>query len=316
MKRWLFSLGFLSVLVTVLGGLPASAHGDSTVANGEVNLAPGESISFDGELHYHRLVGRIDADGPLVVKLTDDRSGATAYQTGPSTSLRFNRLIQCCADATWAPHTLTVANPGSGSVRGSLDISLVHDDLAVMAFQAESGIVTSVVVMALVWSVAMWRIARRPGRTVPLARSVGWAVAAAGIVVIPASFGGLRYGTLGPPALVAALADLPLIPNNPFVSRASLLMGMTMILWALAASRWARSRTVAPRLGWTLLGLGLLGSIAATVAAMAASYDPVGIPVAMGMAAAVPVLAVLAVGLLGPAPNSLGVKFAPERKEK
>lgn len=312
-RRWIW-LGLASVLLTMSGGLPAGAHGDVRMADSQVDLAPGESISFDGELHYHRLVGRIDADGALVVELIDDRSGATAFQMGPSSSLRFNHLIRCCSDATWASHTLSVTNPTTATVRSTVDVDLVHDDLAVMAFQAESGIVSSVVVMALIWSSVMWRVARRPGRTVRLTRSVGWAVAVAGVVIVPAFFGTLRYGTFGPPALVAALADLPVIPVNPFVSRASLLIGTTMILWALAASRWARSRTVASRRGWTLLGLGLVGSVAAAVAAMATAYDPVAIPVAMGVTAAVPVLVVLAVGLHDPVPSSLGAEYAPERK--
>lgn len=147
--------------------------------------------------------------------------------------------------------------------------------------------------MGLIWGVVMWRIVRRPERTTAFAHAQWWSGAVVGAVVVLAWFGSLRYGSPGPPGLVAALADVPVIPANPVVSRASLLLGVTMVGWAIAASRWARSRTVAPRLPWLLLGVGLLATVTATLAAMAGSYGSVGIPTAMALVAAIPVLGVL-----------------------
>lgn len=94
-RRLLVPLLF-ATLLTLLGGLPAAAHGDSRLVTGEVTLTPGESVSFDAELHYHRLVGRIGADGPLTVRLTDQITGGTVFEASPASSLRFNQLIHCC----------------------------------------------------------------------------------------------------------------------------------------------------------------------------------------------------------------------------
>lgn len=82
----------------------------------------------------------------------------------------------------------------------------------------------------------VWRGARRREPDVPLRRSVV-AVAGLSVVAVGLAWSGARsYGDEGVP-LVAAAGDLPVLPFNPIASRASLVLAVSMLVWATGARR-------------------------------------------------------------------------------
>jgi hypothetical protein len=271
----------------------ASAHGDARLVDGTITLLPGTSASFDGELHYHRLVGEVAADGPVRVRLVGARSGTDVLTVGPGTGLVFNELVRCC-DEAWAPHTLEIENAGTQPVSVTARVSLVHDDLAVMVDGAESGTRASIVLLALGWWGLVWRAFRRRVPDVPLRRpAVGLAVLSAFVLGL-GTYAALRYGVGGAPSVVAGNADVPVLPMNPIVSRASLLMGMSMLGWAVVGLWWVRARLAAARGAWLALGVALAGSAAVVAIAIFAAYGGPVVQSAWLVAAATPIVVVLA----------------------
>jgi hypothetical protein len=292
---------FIVITTIVLGFLsfpsPALAHGDVRLVDEVVRLEPGESAQFDGDLHYHRLVGRISADGPVVVRLINVDGESVALSRGPGAELSFNDLIRCCDDRAWTPHRLVIENPGDDPVTVEARARLVHDDLAVMVYGAEAGTRESIVVMGAIWIAVLWRGTRwrramLPMRW-PLLASVGLAAGVGALGL----YGAVRYGIGGAPALVAALGDIPVLPVNAIVSRASLVMLVAMVGWALAGYWWARARPSASKPLWVALGLALAGMVALTALLIASAYEATGVPVAMALAAIVPLLVVIGLEL-------------------
>ncbi|HSI94371.1 MAG TPA: hypothetical protein VK925_12785 [Jiangellaceae bacterium] len=278
------------VLALALAPAPAWAHGDRRLVDGDVEIAAGGRVTFDGELHYHRLVGEVAADGPVRIRLVDGRSGEDVVVVGPGTRVAFNELTRCC-DEAWTPHTLVLENPGETPVTATARVWLVHDDLAVMVDGAEDGTRVSIVLMGLAWWALAWRALRRRPADVPLTRPVVGASILSLVVLAPGTYAAMRYGVGGAPAVVAGNADVPILPVNPIVSRASLLMGLAMIGWAVVGLWWVRARGTEARWAWTGLGLGLAGmavvvALASTIAYgsplvhvawLVASLPPIGV---------------------------------------
>ena len=178
-----------TMLLVALVPAAAAAHGDSRLVDDVIALAPGASASFDGELHYHRVVGKVAAGSPVRVRLVAARSGQDVLTVGPGTQLSFNDLVRCC-DEAWAPHTLVIDNRSDRPVIVTARVSLVHDDLAVMVDAAESGTRASIVLMGLGWWGLVWHAARRRSADVLLRRpAIGLAVLSAFVLVL---------GTYGP----------------------------------------------------------------------------------------------------------------------
>lgn len=291
-------LGLLAglLLAGVVAPAPAQAHGDRGVDLDGVELTPGDSVSTKVLLHYHRLVTRVEADGPVALFLLDE-SGAAVLERGPAHSLRVNELVACCDDRAWTPYEVVVHNPGRTPVTLDAGATLVHDDLAVMAHAAEPGVRESVVVLGSLWTWVLWRAVRRPHRVPPpLRSSVLGLTAVATVMAGMAAVGSWRYEFGGAPGALASLGDVPVIPVNPLVSRASLLVLMAMVLWAWSGARWAASRPTAGRAAWVLTGAALLGAVLATAAAVAQAYALTGVVVSAAVAAGVPVLLVLVHG--------------------
>lgn len=288
----------LGVIAAVAGALVLGvataglAHGDDRLATGPFTVGPGGTVSFEGEVHYHRLTARVDADGPVIVRFVEAASGRLAAAAGPATSIRMNELIRCCDDTTWTSHRLEIANPAGTAVAGSVTATLVHDDLAVMVFTAESGTRESVVILGLALVALLWRSTRRrPDRALRPA-TVGAGVLGGGVVVL-AAVGTSAYGTGGPPALLAVLAHVPVVPFNTVVSRASLLLGATMFGWGWATVRWAAARPGAATRPWVATGAVLAAMPVATAALMIRAYGTWPMAVAMALAAAAPATMVL-----------------------
>ncbi len=280
----------VAALVPVLGSAaPASAHGDELLFDGDLLLFEGESASFTGDVHYHRLVAEITANHPVVVSLVDERTGTVRVERPPSLEVRINELVRCCDDDAWTPHHLVIENPGEVPVSVDARASLVHDDLAVMAYRAEAGTTESVGILGAAWAAVLWRRRRRDVESTPRRAVVSLAVVVA-LTLGLAAFGAWRYGLGSAPAVVAGTGDVPILPRNPIVSRASLLMGLGMIGWAVAAARWVAARASMPGVAWALTGVGVAGAPAVVAYAVATTYGTAGMPVALAVAALAPLV--------------------------
>ncbi len=271
----------------------AWAHGDSRLVDEVIELAPGASAGFEGELHYHRVVGQVTSDGPVRVRLVAARSGQEVLTAGPGAQLAFNDLVRCC-DEPWAPHRLVIDNVTDRPVTVTARVSLVHDDLAVMVDGAESGTRTSIVLIGLSWWGLVWHAARRRRADVPLRRpAIGLAVLSVFVLGLGTS-AAVRYGVGGPAAVVAGNAALPIIPMNPTVSRASLLMGLSMIGWAVVGIWWVQARGPAARPPWVALGVALAGAAGVVAVAILATYGGPAVQTAWLVATVTPIILVLA----------------------
>lgn len=292
--RWGARLGAVvvgAVLAVAATATAALAHGDANLADERLVLAPGEGVELREGLHYHRLAATVSADGPVVVevrRLATDEVVATA---GPDTAIAVNELVRCCPEAAWAEHAVVVRNPGTVPASADVRARLVHDDLAVMVDGAEDGTRVSIVVLGLAWAALLWRAVRRKDHDVPLRRAVRrLAVVAAGVVAL-AAWGTWRYGTGGAPALVAGLADVPVLPFNPIVSRATLLIAAVIVLWGRAGTAWARAADPATP-AWWATGASLVGSTVVVAALVADAYGAAGAASGAAVAAGAPLLLV------------------------
>jgi hypothetical protein len=294
--------------LAALGAGPALAHGDLRLVDEVLHLDPGASARFDGEVHYHRLVGRVDADGPVAVRLVDRTSSEIVLAPPASSSVALNALLRCCDEQAWAPHTLVVENPGPRPVVVDARVALVHDDLAVMVDGAEPGTRSGVALFAIGWVLVLWRLTRRAPLAAPPTRSLLLLAGLVGAGLSLAVYGSVRYGGWGAPGLVAALFDVPVLPVNAGVSRSSLSIWLALLVWYWTAAQWFRGRTAVPRRTWVATGL-LLGSLpVVTGVAVLAAYGRPGVPVAWTAAAVLP-LAAVAVGhrpprVTGPTPGA------------
>jgi hypothetical protein len=298
-------LASLVLLLAVFGGAPALAHGDALLVDEVVVLGPHEVASFDGELHYHRLVGRVASDGPVQVRLVGADTTDEVVTVGPGTELAFNELVRCC-DEAWARHTFLLENVGGTEITVTARAALVHDDLAVMVDGVEDGTRASIVLFGLGWSALLWRATRRSAdRDDPRASRRSLRRPTSGLALLAlfvlgvGSDAALRYGVGGAPSVVAGTGDLPILPRNPIVSRASLLLGIALIGWTLNAAWWARARPATDRGRWSAVGVTLIGVVVVVATAITAAYGGPTIQVAWTVAAAGPVLVVLAVSAHG-----------------
>jgi hypothetical protein len=276
-------LGLAAVLLLSTAAAPAAAHGDVVVVDRLIHVPPRGVATFHGELHYHRLIGTITSDLPVGVRFGRAGGGALAVDRPADPEHRLNSLIRCCDEGTWTPYTLTITNEGEAPATVRADVRLVHDDLAVMAYQAEEGTRESVVIIGGIW-LALLFTARRSRRV--LGRTPLALAALSAVVIAFAAYGAWRYGGgTGPGALVAALSDVPVLPTNPIVSRAALLLLLIGIAWSWVLARWAGSQA-GP---WHVaIGAALAGSVVAVALGMMGAYGEAGMPLAFTAAALLP----------------------------
>lgn len=256
---WVLAPLFLVLLVPA-----ATAHGDQIVAQETVGLQPGASVTWTRDVHWHRLMGTVRADGPVVLSVTGPEG--TVEVAGPGTHLRVRHLVQCCDDEVWTPHTVTLSNAGDAPVRVDADLAFLHDNLAVVAHDAEPGAwwQTLGILLAIVL-VPAWR-ARRPApvrgapqQAVPeegaswpahrawLRASRGLHMAAWAVALATAATGMARLG--GGPLTGTLGATLPLAYPAQIFNAHAFLMLLLMGLWAAAVACWAgaRRRAGSPR---------------------------------------------------------------------
>jgi hypothetical protein len=286
-------LGLVAVLLIAVTPTPAHAHGDILLVDEVLALAPGASVDFDAELHYHRVVGQVTSTGgPVGVRLIASQTTTEVFALEPGSQQAFNVLVRCC-DEAWAPHTLVIDNAGREPVTVKARASLVHDDLAVMVDGAESGTRIAILLLALGWWALVWRETRRRDAEMPLHRPTVGLVSLTFFVLGLGIYATARYGVGGAPSVVAGNADVPVLPRNPIVSRASLLMGLSMIGWAFVGRWWVRARSSTSRIAWLVLGVALGGAAFVVAVSILIAYGGLLVQTAWLVAAAGPILLVL-----------------------
>lgn len=172
----------------------------------------------------------------------------------------------------WASHHLTIENVHDTAVTVTARASVVHDDLAVMVDGAESGTRAAIVLLGIGWWAMARRAFRRTEVRMPLRVPVIGLAVLTTFILGAGSYASVRYGIGRAPAVVAGTGDLPVLPMNPIVSRASLLMGFSILGWALVGVWWIQARTLADRGRWMVLGFGILGAASVVAVAITVAY--------------------------------------------
>lgn len=272
----------------------ALAHGDAPPEVDSVTLEPGSSVSWSREIHWHRLVGTVEATGPVTV--TVEGPGGSVLAAGPGDVLEVNHLVACCRETTWSPHTVHVTNAGDDTVEARFDLVLLHDNLAVVAHDSEPGAWwQTLLIVGLLIAIPAWR-ARAPSIREPAGPWLRWsrilhatAWASAGLLAV---LGMVRFGG-GPLAgSVASTVWAPL--DAGFFNTHSFVMLGLMVLWGAAVACWAgaRRRAGSPaRYRWDGLAFAA-GSILVGLL-MVYEFDRWLLPLVVGL---LPAMALLADG--------------------
>lgn len=303
------------VLVALLAldlALAAAAHLDVDVGSGDESfaLAPGESRGFAFDVHYHRLVGRVEVDGaPVVLAVFDDAafasraSGSAAFwRSAPLSGARgLNVLVDCCDGASYSEFHLVIEHAG---VAGAANVRVVakaaHDDLLVGMSGAEGDVFQNSVVFWLVGGTHTWRLVR--ARRAPvggvdapaaLRRSVLLLAAPLGVASAAAAWGVARYGGGVTAGAVAAAGRL-----LPSFGIAALVL-VFLAAWAWSAAVWTRAQRHALAVAESRRGVLVVGAAAALLVLampflLSVEYGPRVL--AIGCAMALPLAAPFIVG--------------------
>ncbi len=244
---------WLPLLLLLVPG--AAAHGDVPSLVGPWTLEPGERLVVDRPVHWHRALGQLSADGLITVTIHGD------VVAGPGRSLTVNHLIQCCDDA-WTDVSFVVENVDDRAVRIDGSVAVLHDNMAVLAADAEpGGWWQTLVIVAFIIAVPASVARRSPMpadahwlRRARWAHGGVWAAAAATALI-----GMVPYKT-GP--LVGSLAATAPFPAGfgAFLNMHALVMLGFMAAWGTAYALWAgaRRRGAAGRLDGYLFAAGPL----------------------------------------------------------
>ncbi len=225
-RRHSFPLHALALLTILLAAPLASAHGDRSSLEAVLTIPAGESYSFNRSVHWHRVLGHVDASGPVEFMANGQRVA------GPNAALTINHLVRCC-DALWTEVPFALHNPGSSAVTVRVEMAFLHDNLAVLADDAEPGGWWQTLLILLVGLGVPAFLVRQPreGDAVRWLRASrvlhggAWVAAGAMSVVGMVRFGG------GP--IVGNLAATASLPGafGPLFNTHSLLMLGLMALW-------------------------------------------------------------------------------------
>lgn len=277
------------ILLTISLAPLAAAHGDQPAQQATVVLDPGGSVTWTQEVHWHRLMGTVDATGPVTV-LVEGPEG-TGEAAGPGQALRVDHLVSCCRAAVWTPHTIQIDNVADHPIEVNYDLVLLHDNLVVLAEDAEpGGWWQTLAIVGLMIAIPAWRarqpsLQEAPGRWVRSSRLLHGA--AWGLAGSLAAIGMIRFST-GP--LTGSLGATAWVPGDVagFFNTHSLVMLGLMGLWGAALACWAGARRRGPSPGayrWDgfLFAAGslLVGGL------MAAESGRWAIPVVLGTVPAV-----------------------------
>lgn len=269
---------------------PALAHGDSGSLDRPFWLEPGESITADSEVHFHRLVGRVSSSEPVQVEILSDQA-ASPLDPQADEEHRINELFACC-DEVWSPVTVSITNTSEAVAIGSASLSFIHDDLAVSVYGAEGGVREAIVILGVLWAWVVWKGVRR--RKEPK-RSLLPLLALCGAVLALAAWGMWRYGGEGPQAFIAATGRLVPLPTNPIASASTLALASSIFLWGWIGSRWARSIGVEPVRRWFATGALLIASAGITAIFISQAYDATAIPIASAIVSIAPPMVAMSV---------------------
>lgn len=281
------------VLLALLLVPGAAGHGDRPTEEGTAVLAPGESISWTHEVHWHRLMGNVEATGPATVSVQGP--DGTDHAAGPGSSLQVDHLVACCRTATWTPHTVHLTNAGDQPIEVRYDLVLLHDNLAATTHDAEAGAWwQTLAFVGLIIAIPAWR-ARTPHaddapepwiRRSRLLHAAAWLAA-----VILAAIGMVRFATWPLAGSLGATAWTPLDMGGFFNAHSFVMLGV-MVLWGAGVACWAgaRRRASGPS-AYNVDGLLFAAGSLVVGTLMVIEFDRWLIPVVM---AVVPALALLA----------------------
>lgn len=265
---------------------------------GTVTLDPGAAHSWAREVHWHRLLGVVEATGPVEV-LVEGPSGRPET-VAQGASLRLDHLVACCRSGAWTPHTLTIANPGDHRVEVRLDLVLLHDNLAVTVDDAEPGAWwQTLAIVGLMIGIPAWRARQPPPGEPPapwLRRSRVLHARAWALGGLLALVGSIRFGS-GPLAgTLGATAWAPLDMAG-VVNTHTLVMLWLMALWGGAVACWAAGRRRAGRPGaYPLDGILLASGSPVVGGLMLLELGGSWIPLVLGL---LPAAGLVADALLG-----------------
>lgn len=280
--RWVWVVSLLLV-----GGLipVAGAHGDAPGSAGTASLEPGASVSWTREVHWHRLMGTIAASGPVVVTV-EGPLGATRA-AGPGGALLVDHLVTCCRSTTWAPHTVHVTNVGEDPIDVRYDLVLLHDNLAVVAHDAEVGAWwQTLAIIGAIIAIPAWRARQPPpdpsSPARPIRASRRLHLTAWGLAGLPSLVGMVRFRTGPLTGSLGSTAWIPMDLGGFFNTHAVVMLGL-MALWGASIAFWAaaRRRSEAPG-AYRLDGLAFSAGSLLVGGLMALEFGPGLIPFVVG----------------------------------
>ncbi len=237
----------LTAAALLAAASPANAHADIALADEAHVIPAGGALDFGTTLHYHRVVGTVQVTetgaAALTVVAIHNETGARQVIAGPGGDLRFNALVRCCDDASWAPYTIRLENPGPSAVEATARITLVHDGLGVLVDDAETGAASTAflvfgVIMAAV-AIRIYLADAKPNGGERRTRIAAGLLLASWLVSLPMSIWGMtRYGGGVNAAIAGATADLPPM-DHPIVTVHVILLVGLIALWSAATLTWA-----------------------------------------------------------------------------
>lgn len=308
-------------LSVVLFAPAAVAHNDVMVAQGTHEVPAGESIALPAEIHYHRLIGTVQADPETDLEVfVVGPDGQEQRAAGPGSNLRVDHLVVCCEDAVWTPHTVVVKNEGGQDAQVAIHLVFLHDGFAVIALDAEpAAAFTTILMPLLIAGVCLYRLRRPPIPTDQERHGRQWSRAAivlfAAMVTVTAIFslwGMIRYGSGPVVGTLTATADLPVtgweVTNHTFLFGAMILIWGAMIGTWTGALRRTSDTTGRMRLAWT--GFAMAASSVAMGALWALEYRLLLVPLLLAVAAAAFPLAV-AIRIVRPRKTGAVTPLAP-----
>ena len=296
-------MALVTLMAVALGGVLAplaSAHGDAATLDEPFELAPGESLTFTREVHWHRILGSLEANSDVTLSVDG------VVIAGPGRNMVVDHLVACC-EATWTELAFAIRNVGTDVAQVDARLSFLHDNLAVLVDDAEpGGWWQTLLIVGVVVGVPAWRarVPLRGASGAALASPVLWLRrsrmfhAATWLAALAlAAVGMARFGS-GP--LVGSLGATAPFPSGfgGFFNTHSFVMLGLMALWGAAYAYWAgaRRRGAAGNLDAWLFAVGALAVGAAMFAELGGGWIPV-------MLGAIPAAAILADHYVAPPDN-------------
>ncbi|HEX9816728.1 MAG TPA: hypothetical protein VGB18_07090, partial [Candidatus Thermoplasmatota archaeon] len=230
-------------------------------------LSPQEEFEFRRGLHYHRMVGEVSQPTPTsLLELTvTGPSGSTQSVSSNFDGALVNQLITCCKSGnTWDEHVILLRNTGERPATINVQLTFLHDDFAVIAYDAEPGawwqtLLVSVLLLGIPAWIATGRVASDPGKVRRWVRiGAGSLGAAWGLAGLLSLIGMVRFG--GGPLNGSLTAHEP-FPVPGFFVNSSLVSALPLItLYEFGLAGWAIAQRHSAHVSRGIRWLGYAGA--------------------------------------------------------